>query len=207
MRLSLSSDFFSFFPGFCPCQTQGFVICDSFFSLVCLQRAFSAQAEACYSVPHQLPVSFSGTLLFLVLEWFCFFLWECPQQFFFIHLYVWTHWKFDILLHVSCICHIKAARKCFPWREAGDVWCLHPVWNLRSIIWFHFTISCLVLLPSPVTLSALSFFCLLAHTPELFQKILQYFSLRDRGGVTFTVPLQIEEMCQLLYPFRFPYCL
>ena len=43
-------------------------------------------------------------------------------------------------------------------REAGDVWCLPPVWNLRAVIWFHFTISSLVFLPSPVTLSVLYFF-------------------------------------------------
>ena len=42
------------------------------------------------------------------------------------------------------------------------------VWNLRAVIWFHFTISSLVLLPSPITLSVLSFFCLLVHFPELF---------------------------------------
>ena len=45
-----------------------------------------------------------------------------------------------------------------PRREAGDLWCLPPVWNLRAVIWFHFTISSLVLLPSPVTLPVLSFF-------------------------------------------------
>ena len=29
-----------------------------------------------------------------------------------------------------------------PQREAGDVWCLPPVWNLRAVIWFPFPISC-----------------------------------------------------------------
>ena len=29
--------------------------------------------------------------------------------------------------------------------EVGDVWCL-PVWNLWAVIWFHFTISSLLLL-------------------------------------------------------------
>ena len=38
-------------------------------------------------------------------------------------------------------------------------------WNLRAVVWFHFTISSLVLLPSPATLSVLSFFWLLAHSP------------------------------------------
>ena len=40
--------------------------------------------------------------------------------------------------------------------------------NLRAVIWFHFTISSLVLLPSPITLSVVSFFCLLVHSAELF---------------------------------------
>ena len=43
-------------------------------------------------------------------------------------------------------------------REAGDVWCLPPAWKLRAVIWFHFTIASLVLLPSPITLSVWSFF-------------------------------------------------
>ena len=54
----------------------------------------------------------------------------------------------------------------FPWREAGDVWCLHPVWHLRAVIWFHFAISSLVLLLSPIILSV--FFYLLVHSSELF---------------------------------------
>ena len=53
-------------------------------------------------------------------------------------------------------------------REAGVVWCLPRIWSLRAVIWFHFTISSLVFLPSPVTLSVLPHFCLLAHSPELF---------------------------------------
>ena len=70
----------------------------------------------------------------------------------------------------------------------SDVPPLHPtptpLWNLRAVICFHFTISALVLLPSPVTLSVLSSFFLLPAGWSLllnfFQKILQYFSLRDR---------------------------
>ena len=68
----------------------------------------------------------------------------------------------------------------FPRREAGDVWCLPPVWNLRAVIWFHLAISSLVLLPSPVTLSVLSFSACWPFLLNFFQKILQYFSLRDR---------------------------
>ena len=67
-----------------------------------------------------------------------------------------------------------------PQREAGDVWCLPPVWNLRAVIWFHFAISSLALLPSPVTLSVLSFSACWSFLLNFFQKILQYFSLRDR---------------------------
>ena len=65
-------------------------------------------------------------------------------------------------------------------REAGDVWCLPPVWNLRAVIWFHFAISSLVLLPSPVTLSVFSFSACWPFLLNFFQKIPQYFSLRDR---------------------------
>ena len=43
-----------------------------------------------------------------------------------------------------------------------------PVWNLRAVIWFHFAISSLVLLPSPVTLSVFFFFCLLVFSSKLF---------------------------------------
>ena len=67
-----------------------------------------------------------------------------------------------------------------PRREAGDVWCLPPVWNVRAVIWFHFAISSLVLLPSPVTLSVWSFSACWPFLLNFFQKILQYFSLRDR---------------------------
>ena len=68
----------------------------------------------------------------------------------------------------------------FPRREAGDVWCLPPVWNLRAVIWFHFAIAFFVLLPSPVTLSILPFSACWSFLLNFFQKILQYFSLRDR---------------------------
>ena len=57
-----------------------------------------------------------------------------------------------------------------PQREAGDVWCLPPVWNLRAVIgfliWFHFANFSCVLLPSPVTHSVL--FCLLVLSSKLF---------------------------------------
>ena len=43
--------------------------------------------------------------------------------------------------------------KSYPRREAGDFWCLPPVWNLRAVIWFHFTISSLVPLPRSVSVT------------------------------------------------------
>ena len=70
-----------------------------------------------------------------------------------------------------------------PWREAGDVWCLYPVWNLRAVMWFHFTISSLVFLLSPVTLSVLSssFSCLLGHSPELFPENSSIFFIKRQA--------------------------
>ena len=41
--------------------------------------------------------------------------------------------------------------------QAGDVWCLSPVWNLKAAIWLLFYISSHVPLPNPVVLSVLSF--------------------------------------------------
>ena len=67
-----------------------------------------------------------------------------------------------------------------PWRKAGDVRCLLPVWNLGAVIRFHFAISSFVLLPSPVTHSVLSFSARWPFLLNFFHKILQYFSLRDR---------------------------
>ena len=74
--------------------------------------------------------------------------------------------------------NIQTSKLCadIPRREAGDVWRLPPVWNLRAVIWFHFAISSLVLLP---TLSVLSFSACWPFLLNFFKKILQYFSLRD----------------------------
>ena len=92
----------------------------------------------------------------------------CPCVFYFVCARCFTYES-----GVSFCVHV-------PRREAGDVWCLPPVWNLRAVIWFHFAISCLVLLPSPVTLSILSFSACWSFLLNFFLKILQYFSLRDR---------------------------
>ena len=84
------------------------------------------------------------------------------------------------LVHfVHCQGHSKGLyNPSIPRREARDV-CLPPVWNsglsfdstfLSPLLFF-----CLVVLPF-----CLIFFCLLAFLLDFFQKILQYFSLRDR---------------------------
>ena len=76
---------------------------------------------------------------------------------------------------------VSVLRSVFIWREAGDVWCLLPVWNPRAVIWFWFTISSLVPLPCPGTHSAFSFFCVLAHSPDFFsRKFFSIFLLRDK---------------------------
>ncbi len=90
----------------------------------------------------------------------------------------WDHLK-TFFLKIKFICS-RQSHCNTPQREAGDVWCLPPVWNRRAVIWFHFAISSLVLLPSPVTLSVLSFSAWWPFLLNFFQKILQYFSLRDR---------------------------
>ena len=59
---------------------------------------------------------------------------------------------------LGILCTVVFSWDLGPRREAGDVWCLPPVWNLRAVIWFHPTVSCLVLLPSAVTLSVSSLF-------------------------------------------------
>ena len=93
----------------------------------------------------------------------------------------WSDW--NTILCVSCAVFFYDTMNkpsCYAGREAGDVWCLPPVWNLRAVIWFHFAVSSLVLLPSPVTLSVLLFSACWPFLLNFFQKILQYFSLRDR---------------------------
>ena len=111
----------------------------------------------------------------------------------FMTLVVW--WRIEklvarvgrsLVLNVNFIdrSRMRQKRLCYKhpliYREAGDVWCLPPVWNLRAVIWFHFAISSLVLLPSPVTLSVISFSACWPFLLNFFQKILEYFSLRDR---------------------------
>ena len=77
-----------------------------------------------------------------------------------------------------CMCMFRCCCSCCPRREAGDVWCLPPVWHLRAVIWFHFAIASLVLLPSLVTLSVWSFSACWPFLLNFFQKILQYFFVK-----------------------------
>ena len=91
--------------------------------------------------------------------------------FYFLWIFIW-HW--------SLLCAESLPFPSGPQRETGDVWCLPPVWTLGAVIWFHFAVSSLVHLPSPVTLSILSFSACWSFLLNFFQKILQYFLLRDR---------------------------
>ena len=129
---------------------------------------------------------------FFVCVWFvcvgvCFlFLWV----FFFFNLFCFMEWalrsegfemaqKRTHFYFYFLICRFSLIRPALR-REAGDIWCLPPVWNLRAVIWFHFAISSLVLLPNPVTLSVWSFSACWPFLLNFFQKMFQYFSSRDR---------------------------
>ena len=88
-------------------------------------------------------------------------------------VHIFTQEKVNIkpnVVHRAFCCTVKDINvtKAHPRREARDVWCLPTVWNLRAVIWFHFAVTSLVLLSSPVTLSIISFFCLLVLSSELF---------------------------------------
>ena len=87
---------------------------------------------------------------------------------------------FDLVTRRDLFHFIKSGQWSSPRMETGDVSCLPPVWNLRAVIWFHFAISSLVLLPGPVTLYVLSFSASQSILLNFFWKILQYFSLKDR---------------------------
>ena len=108
-------------------------------------------------------------------------------------LYIRVHLYSCNFVHVSerfemifvMLCARVHARKVWyfsrtPRKEAWDVWCLPPVWNIRAVVWFHFAIASLVLLPSPVTLSVLSFSTCWSFLLNFFRKMFQYFSLRGR---------------------------
>ena len=64
-------------------------------------------------------------------------------------------------------------------KGAVDVWFFPTVRTLRAVIWFHFTVSFLVHLPTSIALSVSAFRPVLQTFVSL-QKILQYFLLRDR---------------------------
>ena len=63
------------------------------------------------------------------------------------------------LLHFSFHSEIHYIGLCceLPEREARDLWCCSPVWNLRAVIWFLFPISSLVLLHSPLAVLSCHF--------------------------------------------------
>ena len=83
-------------------------------------------------------------------------------------------------LTTSGVCFWLLPHRMPPEGRPGMSYVSPSVWNLRAVIWFYFAISSLVLLPSPVTLSVLAFSACWPFLLNFFQKILQYFSLRDR---------------------------
>ena len=126
----------------------------------------------------------------------------------YLHWYICFHWRSSSVawLPMAIFCHLNIYLfplhslvdwRCdgsflymqVPRRETGDL-CLHPLWNLIALTWFHFTITSLVLLLSPVTLSVWYFSACWPSLLTVFQKILRLFSLRDRLFVFFgIVPL------------------
>ena len=55
-----------------------------------------------------------------------------------------------------------------------------PVWNLRAVIWFHLSICCLAILPSPAAHSVFSL-PWLTQSPAYFPEMsLNFFFSRDR---------------------------
>ena len=61
---------------------------------------------------------------------------------------VCARWFANRGLSVESRRHVNCPR----W-EAREVWCLSPVCSLRALIWFHFTFTSLVFLPTRVSLS------------------------------------------------------
>jgi len=78
-----------------------------------------------------------------------------------------------------CVCVCACARACLhaPQREAGYVWCLSSVWNLRAVIWFPCPISSCFFLPSALAL-CLVIFLLMVHSPDFFPENSQIFFVK-----------------------------
>ena len=75
-----------------------------------------------------------------------------------------------------------------------------PALNRCHLIPLYYLFSVFVFFPSPFTLSGLSFFCLLAHSPDFFlQKMFQYFSLRDRLVFGMAPVQQLGEISWSVY--------
>ena len=62
-----------------------------------------------------------------------------------------------------------------PRREAGDVWRLLSVWNLRAVIWFHHKQSSIVLLPWSVVCAAWFRMALVFATRRWYNILIFYF--------------------------------
>ena len=136
--------------------------CQSFLPFWRIQLPFISPALTLYSKSFIFPaVTYTAFFIFLVMTY---------SPFIYLSPY-----------YIYATAFIHLSRSCKPRREAGVVWCLPFVWNLRNVIWFHFTISSLVLQPSPITLFVLSFFLPAGPFSWTFsRKFFHYFSLRDR---------------------------
>ena len=101
--------------------------------------------------PTNIPVLWNLHLGYTIMQWcsVCCYEFSCRHRRCKLCLLIRTcAWSFKSITTLRILFHDT-----YPRREAGYVWCLPPVWNLRAVIWFHFAISSLVLLLSPVTLS------------------------------------------------------
>ena len=73
----------------------------------------------------------------------------CLSKFPIQHIYIYVN---DV---IQCVVRTPS----YPRREAGDLWCLPPVWNLRALSLIPlFYLSSFVFLPSPVAFSVLFVF-------------------------------------------------
>ena len=108
---------------------------------------------------------------------------------------VWQNLYVVIFLDTTCnlvkVIHIKLwnwLHTCLPSKEAGYVWCLPLVWNLRVVTWFSLYISSHVLLPNPVFFFFnLVLFMQMVHSAAFYfilflLNIVQYFSLRQASA-------------------------
>ena len=92
----------------------------------------------------------------IALDWgsMCIRLWDWGQG------WTWTFFagQTSVASVVSVQCFCPQSLIGGPRREARVFWCLSPVGNLRGVIWFHFTVSCLVFWLTLIAVSVSSFF-------------------------------------------------